>query len=207
MQICGGAAIAPRFILTVAHCVYDTQLWRAGENYVRLGSRLLDQSADSDKYQIKEVLEHDLFTIDTTSPNDDTYDIALVRVDRDIPIENLVRIATKRETPGAQGTLYGFGTLINERTSPDSPILRFVQAKIFGPDDAPTRPKCFEAEPHGMFGDSGGPLVWQEDDEPVVGGLLVASVVRADTMASHDLYVSPVEHIEWIDEIIDSYDD
>jgi transmembrane serine protease 9 len=179
-HFCGGSLIAPRWIISAAHCVYGQT---SPDNLqVLLGSNFLDR--DGQTFSVDRILIHEGWKSSTFD-----YDVALLHLTESstqTPIK-LVELnkATELAGPGLIAIVSGWGiTLTTDRRA--SNVLRNVgvqlvtKADCAGPASYPNaisdRMVCAgfaEGAKDACQGDSGGPLMVPDKK----GGLLLAGIV------------------------------
>lgn len=185
---CGGVLVAPRLVITAAHCVYRE---RIGDFTVTLG--LADLTKKGQGYaevirRIRTAAIHPNYKYETG-----VYDFAILELDADVPLQTNIAIARRVQAPAAGSTLAIVGWGRTSATGPTSPVLRAASVKLL--DQASCRGAIegdrFDynyqlcttglnpgAQTNTCRGDSGGPLLMQQPDLSwaVVG---VSSYTRA----------------------------
>ena len=182
-QFCGGAKIAPGWIVTAAHCLNDSGVdIRAAGYRVRLGMTDIRDGRVGASYKIVRVIQHPNYGKPARFSND----IALIQYASDEETARarpswIETIAIDPAPPGAQSYggkeawFYGWGVTNSQRPSAE---LRYGKIKLQG-DNGCTNPLislCGRGEgargSTQCHGDSGGPLIVHQGKVPVLVGLV-----------------------------------
>lgn len=182
-QFCGGAKIAPGWIVTAAHCLNDNGIDIRTAGYrVRLGMTDIRDGRVGASYRIVRVIQHPNYG----RPNRYSNDIALIQFASDAETARarpawIETIAIDPDPPGTksyggkEAWFFGWGVTNNQRPSAE---LRYGKIKL-QPDRGCQNPLialCGRGE--GVLGstqchgDSGGPLVVHYGRVPVLVGLV-----------------------------------
>ncbi|KAL0275132.1 UNVERIFIED_CONTAM: hypothetical protein PYX00_003089 [Menopon gallinae] len=206
---CGASVIAPRVLLTAAHClnpvwgkptISEKEMWvRLGSNTSLVGGRV---------YHIERAVPHEKYK---PKSSDDEYDIALIFLKEQIafgPNVKMIRLPTRPAKVGDLAYVTGYGR--QELRSSDQmrqlmaieiPILKNKVCneiiKIFNKQISDTLLCAGRKTGHAdaCLGDSGGPMVV---DDVIVG--ITASGFGCGRQGIPGIYTRVFEYLNWIKE-------
>jgi trypsin len=177
-QFCGGTVIAPRVVLTAAHCVYGST---PSQMEAVIGRTRLSQAADGQRLKVTRVVRHPDY-----DPKSTVNDVALIQLAQPatvtpVPLDGPADVGA--EAPATEVLTSGWGTVAEggENSSDD---LRFVRLRIrspqrcqalYGAGVSATKTVCAGSSRAGedsCQGDSGGPLLRGEGDAMRLVGLV-----------------------------------
>lgn len=210
-RVCVATLVSPHWALTAAHCARETPLGNALGNGGEFTLTIVGRS-----YRVTELVLHPQYDPGSEL---DTVDLALVRLDRDVPgviPAHLYRLTDEQDkvfsllgwgftgigTRGRQGNDGRFRRAEN-RVSAAGQWLEFLF-------DDPRQPGNGALDLEGVpgLGDSGGPALLETDEGLVIAGIAVGELEEGESPEFQGLYGTTQiyervsSHLGWIEGII-----
>lgn len=205
--LCTGEVIAPRAVLTAAHCVDPTEVG-AGANFVIYNGPNMSKALFSDFIRAKEGIKHPDFNIDDVGGGKD---IGLLIFDRDITdkegkpyaLLDWNRKPITDEMVGQPVRFVGYGVTSGDPQVDDSGIKRETTSTLSSYDDMLLG--FYDQDHNTCSGDSGGPAFMNIDGkETTVGVTSFGETPFGGVDCENGGYDTRVDlYVDWIDSVIE----
>ena len=209
-KICMASLVSPHWAITAAHCVRETPLLETLEQHKEFSLAIGSQT-----YRVDALVLHPLHD---TGDQLENVDLALIRLDRDVPF---TPVLLNRDTNEADQVLsllgWGFTGIGTLGLQQNDGRFRRAQNRVdavgqwlsFRFDDPRVAGNsALELEGIPSLGDSGGPALLETDQGLVLMGIALGELEEGESPPNQGLYgtVQLYErissHLEWIEEII-----